>query len=607
MRPVVVLLISVVAMSTTDCRAELMVLRDGGYRFQNSLYEATVDLHGRLASLKVSGHEILSPPSVNGRCYGASLVGGPDNRTPLDLPQLAIESGMVVARGEGRELSYRFGPDGIDFLLDLPHPAHWVLHLNRQTVTHVARPDGQVAPLADGGAMRAIRAADHAAVRVDPPMFIHVPWVGRPGAPDAVAGAYCNVGLGKTVAHLTVARHSGWVHQVQVVKIQPARADHLFPGGEPVRFDFVLGNHSEKPLEGKLVFDVVDQAGFASTRTFEVPVKLTAKGQATAVWQYQPKQPLVAKTVVRLQAGDETITSRDMVFVYDAESYRPALTRPDDFAAYWQATLKQMRDQSLDLQVTAAPELSNAHKAVSLVSFTGLDSRRIEGWLVEPTAPGKYPATFGARVQNYQWPKPAPGDKVETVALVMKLYRDGIYRSGMESRETAEFRHVYADHVRCVDVLVTREKVDPQRIMAMGASRTGPSALAAAALDPRIALVNIHVPTSAGISWPTGFYRGWGAGASAGKPSAMPRENWLCLLGYFDMVNFAPDVKCPVIIGLGLRDYGLSPAPGIIATYAYLPGDKALGVSPWEGHCYPAAFQRLEKTYGERYLGLPAK
>jgi cephalosporin-C deacetylase-like acetyl esterase len=26
-------------------------------------------------------------------------------------------------------------------------------------------------------------------------------------------------------------------------------------------------------------------------------------------------------------------------------------------------------------------------------------------------------------------------------------------------------------------------------------------------------------------------------------------------LAYFDMVNFAPDVKCPVIIGLGLRDY----------------------------------------------------
>ena len=60
----------------------------------------------------------------------------------------------------------------------------------------------------------------------------------------------------------------------------------------------------------------------------------------------------------------------------------------------------------------------------------------------------------------------------------------------------------------------------------------------------------------------------------------MSRKSWSKLLSYFDMVNFAPDVKSPVIIGLGLRDYGLSPAPGIIAAYAYLPGHKALGVSP---------------------------
>jgi cephalosporin-C deacetylase len=291
-----------------------------------------------------------------------------------------------------------------------------------------------------------------------------------------------------------------------------------------------------------------------------------------------------------------------MVFVYDAENYRPPLTRPDDFAAFWQATMADMRARPLDLKVTLAPELSNAHKTLSLVSFTGLGGRRIEGWLEEPAAPGRYAASFGARVQNYQWPKPGPSDTADTVNLVMKLYRDGLYTSGLESRETAEFRHIYADHARCVDVLLTRDKVDPKRIVAMGASRTGPSALAAAALDQRIALVDIHVPTSAGISWPTRFYGGWGAHGSSAKPADVPLEKWLRLLAYFDMVNFAPDVKCPVIIGLGLRDYGLSPAPGIIATYAYLPGDKALGVSPWEGHCYPEAFKRLQASYRQKLL-----
>ena len=92
--------------------------------------------------------------------------------------------------------------------------------------------------------------------------------------------------------------------------------------------------------------------------------------------------------------------------MYDAEHYRPPLTRPADFQAFWQATLKEMRDRPLDLQVTPAPELSNPHQAVSLVAFTGLEGRRIEGWLVEPTAAGKYPAMIGARVQSYRWPQP---------------------------------------------------------------------------------------------------------------------------------------------------------------------------------------------------------
>ena len=175
--PWVLVLLSAASVSA----AEPVRLQDGGYRFQGELYQATVDRHGRLASLQVNGQEILLPPAVNAKVYGASLVAGPEHRTPLDLPQITIESGMVVARGDGREVSYRFRPDGIDFLFDLRDQVHWVLHLNRDAITHVARPDGQVATLGDGGPMAAARAREKAAIRVDPPLFVHIPWVGPPG------------------------------------------------------------------------------------------------------------------------------------------------------------------------------------------------------------------------------------------------------------------------------------------------------------------------------------------------------------------------------------------------------------------------------------------
>ena len=276
--------------------AEPVRLQDGGYRFQGELYQATVDRHGRLASLQVNGQEILLPPV--GQCQGLRRVPGGGAGTPHAPGPAAdhhrIGDGGGPRRRTGGELS--LPADGIDFLFDLRDQVHWVLHLNREAITHLARPDGQVAALAEGGPMAAARALEKAAIRVDPPLFVHIPWVGSPGAADMVVAGYCNVGPGKAEAHLNVSRHSGWVHQIQVVSIKPRVADHLFPRGQPVRFDFELKNHHDRPFEGRLVFEVEDHAGFARPQRFDVPVKLGAQAAATLTWQYQPDSPLVAKT-----------------------------------------------------------------------------------------------------------------------------------------------------------------------------------------------------------------------------------------------------------------------------------------------------------------------
>ena len=37
-------------------------------------------------------------------------------------------------------------------------------------------------------------------------------------------------------------------------------------------------------------------------------------------------------------------------------------------------------------------------------------------------------------------------------------------------------------------------------------------------------------------------------------------------------------------------------------SYAYLPGERAIMSSPWEGHCYPPKFQALQKTAWEGFV-----
>jgi cephalosporin-C deacetylase-like acetyl esterase len=52
---------------------------------------------------------------------------------------------------------------------------------------------------------------------------------------------------------------------------------------------------------------------------------------------------------------------------------------------------------------------------------------------------------------------------------------------------------------------------------------------------------------------------------------------------YFDVVNFAPKVKCPVLIGVGLIDT-VCPPPGVLAAFNQLAGPKELVVLPTGEH-----------------------
>jgi hypothetical protein len=146
-----------------------------------------------------------------------------------------------------------------------------------------------------------------------------------------VIAGYCNLPAGKSEAALRFTHVSGWATRLEIAGFAGAHDDHLFPRGEPVRFELRLRNHSDQPFTGRAVFEVGDHAGAAKTQTFELPVRIDGQGQTTLDWRMQPAAPLVARAAMRIQAGEEVIGSRDFVFVYDAEHYRPPLTRPADF------------------------------------------------------------------------------------------------------------------------------------------------------------------------------------------------------------------------------------------------------------------------------------
>lgn len=165
--------------------------------------------------------------------------------------------------------------------------------------------------------------------------------------------------------------------------------------------------------------------------------------------------------------------------------------------------------------------------------------------------------------------------------------------------EGAYYQGAYADVIRGIDYLVSRDDIDPARIALVGTSQGGGMALAVAALDPRVKAVVAHVPFLCDL--PT----------SATTPKALVKDlldrancnNAAALhtLGYFDPLQLVPDLKAPALISAGGKDV-TCPAPTIRAVFDRIPGIKSLMFYPDLPHTSCAAFYEMTWPWLDVYL-----
>jgi cephalosporin-C deacetylase len=105
-----------------------------------------------------------------------------------------------------------------------------------------------------------------------------------------------------------------------------------------------------------------------------------------------------------------------------------------------------------------------------------------------------------------------------------------------------------------------------------------------AALTPHVAAVSADAPMLVDLplslragSWPyTEIAR-----AVDQSPEAAPRIAGT--LSYFDLVNVAPQIRCPVLLSIGLLDRVSLPA-AVFGLYNVLPGPKEIRSFPQAGH-----------------------
>lgn len=285
-----------------------------------------------------------------------------------------------------------------------------------------------------------------------------------------------------------------------------------------------------------------------------------------------------------------------------AAGYVSGLERPNDIDAFWDDVLAQTAAIPLDAAVTHDPLRSTPQVDVYQVHYTSLDHVRIAGWYARPAnhsgplpglliVPGYsmeplIPKNWAAR--GYAAFSVAPRGKLRSNGQFNPGY-PGLLTHGMVDRNTYTYRGFYMDACRGVDFLLSRDEVDANRLGVTGHSQGGGLSVVVAALRPEIKAATSGAPFLCGFMDALELTDAYPYQEIADYLRLHPesRQQVTDTLAYFDGINLAPRINCPIIFNIGLQDSTCPPETGYALFRAVGSEDKTL--YDYDGHGHDAS------------------
>lgn len=280
-------------------------------------------------------------------------------------------------------------------------------------------------------------------------------------------------------------------------------------------------------------------------------------------------------------------------------------TREPDFDAFWEKTLRRVRKAALRVAWKPVAYPIGSMEVRDLV-FRGLDGTKVRAWYILPRHRGRkvpvvisYHGAGGSRANpaahapwtamgyaviahDYRLQGGATGSESGFTAGNAK---NGWFTLGLFEREGHYLFHSATDALRVVDVALGLPEIDPRRVAVHGGSQGGGTALTVAALRPEVGLCLADVPSNCWFEKRL-FDEAGGVGEMVGYLKNHPDRIPLVLrnLSYFDNLNLAERITCPVLVSCGLRD-PVCPPPNVYAAYNRIPaGRKRIVTYPFCKH-----------------------
>lgn len=273
------------------------------------------------------------------------------------------------------------------------------------------------------------------------------------------------------------------------------------------------------------------------------------------------------------------------------EEYGTTTTMPDDFDAFWSETLAELAEVPLNLRLEHAALRSTDEIEVFDVRWDSWQGVAAAGWYCRPRQrDGRLPAIIQVPgyVSEPALPRAAAGDGycVLSVAPRGKLRANerfnpgypGLLTHNIVDRNTYGYRGFYCDAVRAVDVLQALEEVDSDRIGVAGSSQGGALTIVTAALRSEIACASAGAPYLCGFMDSVALTHSYPYQEIGDYLRLYPEREPAVrqALMYFDGINFAPRIRSPIIVNIGLQDDVCPPETGYAVFRAIGSADKRL-------------------------------
>jgi cephalosporin-C deacetylase len=303
------------------------------------------------------------------------------------------------------------------------------------------------------------------------------------------------------------------------------------------------------------------------------------------------------------------------------ERFKPNVWRPADFLGFWERTVAEAA-QTGPRAVLGEPETAGPGVDLRRVIFTSIGGAQIRGYLARPTTGRACPLIVHAHGYNDRYVIMTDWARRGVAVLgfdvrgfgrstdAVDTSEFGYVLTGVESPETSIVRGAVADYLQAIRVAHILLDGRITGTVCQGFSFGGALALMGAALSPDAALLAIGQPT---FGWNAERRRVALAGSThqinqylAARP--WQQERVMRTLEYFDTVHFAPLLRPPALVGIGLDD-DVVPSRTVLAVVNHMPCRVEVRLLPVSHSADPR--ESLWRDFHDEWLeytvnGLPA-